>query len=145
MSAGKVQGISSCSFFAVGVDDQPLRNSDSVSNMIQRLQDMKVVIIDVISFINQAHFASIHRQVKLAKGNDRFFGGIFVIMTVDMNQLKCVGGRPLYYVAGFETTGNLSSSQSNRKKPRIDQAVRRLLWTDVKTVFLLNNSHRCGE
>lgn len=63
-----------------------------------KFQDVKGILIDEFTMINQTMLSSINSRCKQLKScADKPFGGLFVLLAGDPGQLPPVSGRPLWY------------------------------------------------
>ncbi|CAM9347424.1 unnamed protein product [Ectocarpus sp. 12 AP-2014] len=70
-------------------------HGQSLKALQNSLTGVKYIIIDELSMVSQSQMAWVDRRLRQGTAVDEPFGGILVIMTGDLGQLRPVGGTPL--------------------------------------------------
>lgn len=97
IAASHIGGKTIHSFFSVGIreniDDYYLRWMKKQLFLERRFRDLKVLIVDEISMVSPELFMSMDRILRAFKDEEKFFGGVQVVLAGDFFQLPPVNKR----------------------------------------------------
>ena len=124
-------GCSTTTFFGVHADRVTQRTAGRTQS---NLADIRLLVVDEVSFVSQAHFFAMHTATHMAitvtRGaplqEDAIFGGLHVFVLGDFNQHPPVSGKPLF-------AGAAGTSGTTRG---------RRLWEQFDSVHELLTRHR---
>ncbi|KAF5335017.1 hypothetical protein D9758_016196 [Tetrapyrgos nigripes] len=104
----------------------------------QEWKDVVLLFIDEVSLMDAGLFAEIDAALRFATENyDEYFGGIFLVITGDFNQLPPVGGSPLYKP--------IRSAPSSESQAEIERRIGRMAWKRFDTVINLTEQKRMSS
>ncbi|KAF5349845.1 hypothetical protein D9758_014037 [Tetrapyrgos nigripes] len=96
----------------------------------QEWKDVALLFIDEVSLMDAGLFAEIDAALRFATENyDEYFGGIFLVVAGDFNQLPPVGGSPL--------CKPICSNPSSESQAEIKRRIGRMAWKRFDTVITL--------
>jgi adenylate kinase len=120
--------------FCISKDNKARTGEKAMSQLRERLGNVRIVIVDEYSFLDPKHVAVMHKQAQIAKrceGSAIPFGGLTVAFTGDFQQLPGVGKTTLYHGADRENSRHMTELHPGR-----------ILWTDIQNVFVFKTNHR---
>ncbi|CAG2209097.1 unnamed protein product [Mytilus edulis] len=98
-AAFNIQGMTVHAAFAINKNAtlpyQPL-GENLLNSLRNKLQTLKILIVDEISMVDEKIFAYIHGRLSQIKHSKQPFGNISILAVGDFYQLPLVGGIPLY-------------------------------------------------
>jgi hypothetical protein len=96
-AAAKLYATTIHSFLNLNLSSKAIQNSNWKQNFSLKLEHLQYLIIDEISMIGSKILVKIDSMLKLAKGNQKCFGGVSVIVFGDFFQFSPVKDIPIYH------------------------------------------------
>lgn len=108
----------SSSDVARGITDLPLYQNTALDIF---WQDIKAIVIDEVYFCDAAFLNIIHQRLcQIKKTHDKQFGGLFVLLIGDPQQIKALRGEPLYkYNYFYPAQGNAQELVEAKNERRV--------------------------
>ena len=119
--------------------------SDKLAELQDMLSDLKVLIIDEISMVNNGIFGNIDKRLRAIKGKDNVpFGGVTVLVVGDLFQLPPINSRMLWMPS------TIKFKQSEAKNQTVEMFISKSstatnIWKDHVQMFELTEIMRQKE
>jgi ATP-dependent DNA helicase PIF1 len=94
-----IKGMTIHSFSGCGIEiefDKMIKNIYNNKNALKRWFKCEILIIDEVSMLGKKFFENMEKIARKIKGNNKFFGGIQLILTGDFFQLKPINDEYLF-------------------------------------------------